>query len=120
VQNTAVEIKGLTKAFGANNVLRGIDLELYHGQVTALMGANGAGKSTLVKVLGRAMSEINLDIPEAGAPIMQIENLALRPDSQPFSRTCAMAKWWRSPNWVLFASTRATILARFRGGISKK
>ncbi len=51
MQNTAVEIQGLTKAFGANNVLRGINLELYHGQVTALMGANGAGKSTLVKVL---------------------------------------------------------------------
>jgi len=51
VQNTAVKIQGLTKAFGANNVLRGIDLDLPKGQVTALMGANGAGKSTLVKVL---------------------------------------------------------------------
>ncbi len=51
MQNTAVEIQGLTKAFGANNVLRGIDLVLPKGRVTALMGANGAGKSTLVKVL---------------------------------------------------------------------
>jgi len=51
VQNTAVKIQGLTKAFGANNVLRGIDLNLPKGRVTALMGANGAGKSTMVKVL---------------------------------------------------------------------
>ncbi len=51
MQDKAVKIQGLTKAFGANNVLRGIDLELPRGQVTALMGANGAGKSTLVKIL---------------------------------------------------------------------
>ena len=48
---TAVEIQGLTKAFGTNRVLRGIDLELRSGEVTVLMGANGAGKSTLVKVI---------------------------------------------------------------------
>jgi len=47
----AVEIQGLTKAFGTNRVLRGIDLELFPGEVTVLMGANGAGKSTLVKVI---------------------------------------------------------------------
>ena len=47
----AVEIQGLTKAFGANHVLRGIDLSLNSGEVTVLMGANGAGKSTLVKVI---------------------------------------------------------------------
>jgi simple sugar transport system ATP-binding protein len=51
VQNSAVELTGITKAFGANNVLRGIDLTLFPGQVTVLMGANGAGKSTLVKIL---------------------------------------------------------------------
>ncbi|MBE2276151.1 MAG: sugar ABC transporter ATP-binding protein [Rhodobacteraceae bacterium] len=48
---TAIAIRGLTKAFGRNAVLRGIDLDLPAGQVTVLMGANGAGKSTLVKVL---------------------------------------------------------------------
>lgn len=45
------EVRGLTKAFGPNTVLRGVDLDLPPGQVTVLMGANGAGKSTLVKVL---------------------------------------------------------------------
>jgi simple sugar transport system ATP-binding protein len=50
--NVALSIVGLTKAFGANTVLRGIELELLAGQVTVLMGANGAGKSTLVKIIG--------------------------------------------------------------------
>ena len=46
-----LEIIGLTKSFGRNDVLRSIDLDLNAGEVVVLKGANGAGKSTLVKVL---------------------------------------------------------------------
>ena len=46
-----IRLSGVTKAFGRNAVLRGIDLDLPPGAVTVLMGANGAGKSTLVKIL---------------------------------------------------------------------
>ena len=38
-----------TKSFGAVDVLRGVDLDVRLGQVTALVGDNGAGKSTLIK-----------------------------------------------------------------------
>lgn len=51
MDGAAIRISGLRKAFGPNQVLRGIDLDLPAGAVTVLMGANGAGKSTLVKVL---------------------------------------------------------------------
>src|ERR1700722_7865190 len=47
----ALEVKGLTKRFGALVVLRGIDLVLHPGEVLGLVGDNGAGKSTLVKIL---------------------------------------------------------------------
>lgn len=47
----AVEMQGITVAFGPNEVLKGIDLVIEPGKVTAMLGANGAGKSTLIKVL---------------------------------------------------------------------
>ncbi len=46
-----LEVRGVTKRFGALVVLRGIDLSLRQGEVLGLVGDNGAGKSTLVKIL---------------------------------------------------------------------
>lgn len=49
----ALEVKGLRKAFGRLTALRGIDLVIAPGRVTAVVGPNAAGKSTLIKcVLG--------------------------------------------------------------------
>jgi ABC-type sugar transport system ATPase subunit len=42
---------GITKYFGAVRALNHVNLELWPGQVTALVGDNGAGKSTLVRVI---------------------------------------------------------------------
>jgi simple sugar transport system ATP-binding protein len=47
----ALEVRGVTKRFGALVVLQGIDLVLRQGEVLGLVGDNGAGKSTLVKIL---------------------------------------------------------------------
>ncbi len=44
-------MRNISKSFGSNKVLERIDLELYSGQVHALMGENGAGKSTLMNIL---------------------------------------------------------------------
>lgn len=46
-----IEMKDISKTFGANKVLEKIDLVLESGQVHALMGENGAGKSTLMNIL---------------------------------------------------------------------
>ena len=47
--NPILELRGVNKNFGPVHVLRDVDLKVYAGQVTALVGDNGAGKSTLIK-----------------------------------------------------------------------
>jgi D-xylose transport system ATP-binding protein len=44
-------LRGVNKSFGPVNVLRNVDLDIYAGKVTALVGDNGAGKSTLIKCI---------------------------------------------------------------------
>ncbi|MEP6731674.1 MAG: ABC transporter ATP-binding protein [bacterium] len=46
-----IAISGLTKRFGEQEVLRGLDLTVKHGRVTAIVGPNGAGKTTLIKTI---------------------------------------------------------------------
>ena len=46
-----LSVRGITKAFGSNVVLKGVDLDVAKGSVVALIGGNGAGKSTLVKII---------------------------------------------------------------------
>ncbi|KUG52776.1 sugar ABC transporter ATP-binding protein [Serinicoccus chungangensis] len=55
-----LQANGLVKAFGRVVGLDGCDLELYPGEVLAVIGDNGAGKSTLIKCLTGA------EIPDAG------------------------------------------------------
>lgn len=55
-----IELRGVTKRFGRLHVVRGVDLTIRRGRVTALVGPNAAGKTTLIKMI------LGLARPDAG------------------------------------------------------
>ena len=52
VAGSLLTLRGLSKSYGANAVLAGIDLDVAPGEILALVGENGAGKSTLMRIVG--------------------------------------------------------------------
>jgi phospholipid/cholesterol/gamma-HCH transport system ATP-binding protein len=46
-----ISIRGLFKSFGENQVLRGVDLDVYKGENVAVLGKSGTGKSVLIKII---------------------------------------------------------------------
>lgn len=65
-----LEMRGISKSFGANAVLKNVQFTLKDGEICALLGENGAGKSTLMNILGGVLpadlGEIILD----GKPVV--------------------------------------------------
>lgn len=72
-ENWAIEVKGVTRRFGKNLVLRGIDLGVREGEFLSIFGPNGAGKTTLIKVLATILK------PSAGS--IRIAGLDFRDSS---------------------------------------
>jgi ABC-2 type transport system ATP-binding protein len=48
---TVIEVRGVHMRYGNKHVLRGVDFDVYHGEVFCLLGPNGAGKTTTVEIL---------------------------------------------------------------------
>ncbi|MFB9185880.1 ABC transporter ATP-binding protein [Dactylosporangium sucinum] len=72
--NPAVQLTGLTKAFGAVTAVGGVDLTIRRGEVVALLGPNGAGKSTTIDMI------LGLLRPDSGTVLL---------DGQPPARAVA-------------------------------
>jgi ribose transport system ATP-binding protein len=63
-----LEMRAVTKSFGATRALDGVSLRVAHGEVLALIGENGAGKSTLMKILSGAYQADAGSMTLAGVP----------------------------------------------------
>ena len=69
------EVKDVYKNFGANRVLKGIDLELDEGQVLAIIGSSGSGKTTLLRCINFLEIPDKAEIFLGGENIFSVDNL---------------------------------------------
>jgi len=64
-----IDLRGVTKRFGANQVLRGVDLTIASGQSMVIIGGSGTGKSVLLKCI------LGLVHPDAGTILLDGEDV---------------------------------------------
>lgn len=64
-KSPAIKVSGLRKSFGDNEVIKGIDFEVAHGEVISLIGPSGSGKSTILRMLNR------LEDPTSGKVVIE-------------------------------------------------
>jgi D-xylose transport system ATP-binding protein len=64
-----IQLRDIRKSFGPVSVLQGVDMKIYPGMVSALVGDNGAGKSTLIKGLSGAQPYDSGEVLFEGNPV---------------------------------------------------
>jgi phospholipid/cholesterol/gamma-HCH transport system ATP-binding protein len=76
-----ISIRGLTKSFGANEVLRGVDLDIEAGRSLVVIGGSGSGKSVLLKCI------LGLIHPDAGEILIDGVNILKLSDHERAKKT---------------------------------
>lgn len=71
-----IEAKGIEKAYGRLQVLRGVDLAVAQGEMVSIIGSSGAGKTTLLQILG------TLDAPDHGSVAYEGVDLFSKKESE--------------------------------------
>ena len=66
----SIELKGITKSFGANRALRGVDLQIEDGEFFVLLGQTGAGKTTTLRIIA------GLEAPDEGQILIDGQDVA--------------------------------------------
>ncbi|MBB3560278.1 sulfonate transport system ATP-binding protein [Rhizobium sp. BK512] len=102
----SITLSGLEKSFGANRVLRGINLHIPAGQFVAVIGKSGCGKSTLLRIL------MGLDEPRDGE--LRFEG-ADGSDTQPNARIV-----FQEPRLLPWLSVADNVVVGLGEGIEKK
>jgi ABC-type sugar transport system ATPase subunit len=73
-----LQARGLSKSFGHVRALENVDVDVFEGEVLAIVGDNGAGKSTLIKILSGVHQADRGELEVAGQPIRLADPHAAR------------------------------------------
>ena len=73
-----IEISGLEYAIGGTEILKGVDIAIRDGGVTAVVGPSGAGKSTLLRAINRLIEPTSGEVFLDGEPTSGLDPLELR------------------------------------------
>jgi phospholipid/cholesterol/gamma-HCH transport system ATP-binding protein len=76
--NAVISIKGLKKSFGSLQVLKGVDLDVYHGENLVVLGRSGSGKSVLIKIIAGLLPPDTGTVRVLGADITRMDNRQLQ------------------------------------------
>ena len=69
----AFRLRGLTLGYGAEPVIRDLDLDIPAGRTTVFIGANGCGKSTILRALGRQLRPLSGTIETGGRDVASVK-----------------------------------------------
>jgi phospholipid/cholesterol/gamma-HCH transport system ATP-binding protein len=73
-----ISIRGLYKSFGENQVLRGIDLDVYKGENVVVLGRSGTGKSLLIKIIAGLLMPDEGQVNVLGMEVETLDEKQLR------------------------------------------
>jgi ABC-2 type transport system ATP-binding protein len=111
----AIRVRGVEKSFADLPVLRGVDLDVATGGITALLGSNGAGKTTLVRILSSLLKA------DAGTATVHGHDVAADPAQ--VRRSISLTGQFAAVDEVLTGRENLVLVARLRhlrnpGGIA--
>lgn len=78
LKEKVISIRGLYKAFGENEVLRGIDLDVYKRENVVVLGRSGTGKSVLIKIIAGLLKPDEGMVNVLGKEVDKLTNWELR------------------------------------------
>ena len=94
--NYAIQVNGLMKSYGNNNVLKGLSFNVKKGEIFALLGINGAGKTTTLGCIEGLRSYDSGQVVVDGKMGIQLQSASLPSHIKPMEAVKLFAKWNKS------------------------